>query len=69
MEWLSTGIFKFVEFLENITTRSNMKTLIVILLIIFAVSYWSEFSNFVSGNLSGIGDATAKWLVEHTPKK
>ena len=46
-----------------------MKTLIIIALIIFVVSYWSEFSNFVTGNLSGIGDKTAKWLVDHTPKK
>jgi len=46
-----------------------MKTIIFILLIIFTIAYWTEVSNFVSGHLSGIGDKTAKWLVENTPKK
>lgn len=46
-----------------------MKTVIIIALIMFAISYRSEIRNFVSSNLNGIGNATAKWLVDHTPKK
>jgi hypothetical protein len=46
-----------------------MKKLLFIIIIIFTIAYWDEVSNFVSGNFSVIGDKTAKWLVEHTPKK
>jgi hypothetical protein len=46
-----------------------MKTIFFIVALIFTITYWTEMSNFVSGNLSTIGSSAAKWLVEHTPKK
>jgi len=46
-----------------------MKKLILVIVLIFTIAYWTEVSNFVSGNFSGIGDKAARWLVEHTPKK
>ncbi len=46
-----------------------MKTLLFIIALIFTIAYWTEVSNFVSGNFSTIGSSAAKWLVEHTPKK
>jgi len=46
-----------------------MRALLFVIIIIFTAVYWTEVSNFVSGNFSGIGDKAARWLVEHTPKK
>jgi hypothetical protein len=46
-----------------------MRGLIFVILIIFTAVYWTEVSNFVSGNFSTIGNSAAKWLVDHTPKK
>ena len=50
-------------------TRTNMKKLLIIIGLIFVIAYWTEVSNFVSGNFSSAGDTAAKWMVDHTPKK
>lgn len=36
---------------------------------IFVIAYWTQVSNFVSGNFSTVGATVAQWLVDHTPKK
>jgi len=46
-----------------------MKKLLLIIALIFTIAYWTEVSNFVSGNFTDIGNKTAKWMVDHTPKK
>jgi len=46
-----------------------MKKLLIIIGLIFVIAYWTEVSNFVSGNFSSAGDTAAKWMVDHTPKK
>jgi hypothetical protein len=45
-----------------------MKKLIFVILVIFAMAYWSEFSAFVTGNASSFNTNITQWLVNHTPK-
>jgi hypothetical protein len=46
-----------------------MKKILLIIALIFTIAYWTEVSNFVSGNFSTMGNSVAKWMVDHTPKK
>jgi hypothetical protein len=71
MEWLSNGIFGAVELLEHSTDYigKHMKKLLLIIAILLVCIYWTEVSNFVSGNLSSTNSSVKQWLVDHTPKK
>lgn len=72
MDWLSNSIIYSVEGLERGTDyigKHIMRTLILIVVILFTVVYFKEVSEFVTANASNIGQTVSKWLVEHTPKK
>lgn len=72
MEWLSNSIIYSVEGFERGTDflgKNIMRTLLIVVLVLFVVVYFKEVSNFVTGNASTVGQTVSKWLVDHTPKK
>jgi hypothetical protein len=46
-----------------------MRKILLIAAILAAFVWWTEISNFVSGNAQHASSSVKQWMIDHTPKK